>query len=297
MAKVLGLNRYKDDIIRMYVEEKKTAKEISNKYQCGLTAIYDILKKNNINSRPRKEYTRKYKYNEHYMDKIDTPERAYVLGLLYADGTNNTKNHSVALRLSSIDIDILNKIKQLFEAEQSITIVPGKVNNSSGNYSHETAGLVFVNTHLSNKLASYGMCKNKTFQLHFPKWIPKELLPHFIRGLFDGDGGITISKRKTPYVHYTGDYNFLEELSQVIEENGFKNYLKPKQSKSGKVGSIHIYAQSTVKAFLDWIYKDSTIYINRKYERYYSYFYENKPLRKYSDDEKYQYDKTTGLSV
>ena len=36
-----------------------------------------------------------------------------------------------------------------------------------------------------------------------------------------------------------------------------------------------------MKGFLDWIYKDATIFSKRKYDRYYSYYYENKPLEKY----------------
>lgn len=80
-------------------------------------------------------------------------------------------------------------------------------------------------------------------------------------------------------------------MSRVIEKCGFVNYYKPKSHDNEKVGVIHIYAKQTVKDFLDWIYKDSTIHIDRKYDRYYSYYYENKPLKLYSNDKRYRYNK------
>lgn len=294
MAKILGLDNFKDDIIKMYVEENIPATKIALRYHCGNTAIYDLLRKYNVQRRKSNESRRTISFNECYMDEIDTPEKAYILGLLGSDGCNMPVKtaYRVTLSLSSIDIDVLEKIKLLFNSKHEIKIRQGKLNKTSGNYSHETASLVFHNKHLSLTLEKHGIVNNKTFKLHFPEWLPKNLLPHYIRGLFDGDGGTTISKRNTLFVHYTGDYDFLKQLSLILEQQGFKNYLKlKKESENGKTGSIHIYAKQTVKDFLDWIYKDSTIHINRKYERYYSYYYEHKPLQTYSSDERYKYNK------
>ena len=38
--------------------------------------------------------------------------------------------------------------------------------------------------------------QNKSLTLQFPNFISDELMPHFIRGLFDGDGCIWNGKRK-----------------------------------------------------------------------------------------------------
>ena len=55
---------------------------------------------------------RKYNINEHYFDNIDTPNKAYILGLLYADGYNNTSINAIRLSLQEDDKQILEDISK-----------------------------------------------------------------------------------------------------------------------------------------------------------------------------------------
>jgi len=50
---------------------------------------------------------RKYSLNENYFDEIDTSNKAYILGFLYADGYNNRINNTVVLSLFKQDREIL----------------------------------------------------------------------------------------------------------------------------------------------------------------------------------------------
>jgi hypothetical protein len=61
-------------------------------------------------------------YNEHFFDVIDTPEKAYFLGLMYSDGcvwhterTGKTGNilyeYCTSISLQETDKDILDKFK------------------------------------------------------------------------------------------------------------------------------------------------------------------------------------------
>ena len=52
------------------------------------------------------------KINKNFFNKIDTEEKAYFLGFLYADGYNNTDRNSVALSLKEDDKEILEKYSE-----------------------------------------------------------------------------------------------------------------------------------------------------------------------------------------
>lgn len=124
--------------------------------------------------------------NESYFDEIDTPNKAYILGFLYADGYNNRINNSIVLSLSKEDREILEKIskevgsnKPLFESDY--------VNKNDGTERHMLI-LTMASKHMCEALEKWGLTQNKTFTITFPDFLREDLIPHFVRGYFDGDG-------------------------------------------------------------------------------------------------------------
>ena len=77
------------------------------------------------------------------------------------------------------------------------------------------------NSTISKDLENLGMVANKSLILAFPTFISKELMPHFIRGYFDGDGCVWEGKPKIDskgrYIHnvkftFTGNFDFINAL-------------------------------------------------------------------------------------
>ena len=52
----------------------------------------------------------KYSYDRNYFEKIDTEDKAYFLGFLYADGFNTKQGFR--LQISQKDEDVLLKLKE-----------------------------------------------------------------------------------------------------------------------------------------------------------------------------------------
>jgi surfactin synthase thioesterase subunit len=59
------------------------------------------------------ERSRKYQLKKDYFDSINTPEKAYFLGILYADGCNSPETNSVRLILTESDKTLLEQLSNL----------------------------------------------------------------------------------------------------------------------------------------------------------------------------------------
>lgn len=89
-------------IIREYIEGNSIT-FLAKKYNLSQSTISDILKKEKIEIKPPSSYYTKWHIDEKYFDVIDTPDKAYIIGLLYADGYNNMSSHRVSLSLQETD--------------------------------------------------------------------------------------------------------------------------------------------------------------------------------------------------
>lgn len=177
-------------------------KEICEKYKNGLSIIklakyYDVsimkirwvLFDNNIKLRP---HVIQYNINHDFFNEIDTEEKAYILGLLYADGSvSNNKNatdNTITLRLQISDIEILERINKILETDRPIYIY--KNNGYKGN---NYAMLTIKSKQIRDNLIQKGCGVNKTYTLKYPnkEVISDKLQSHFIRGFLDGDGSIS----------------------------------------------------------------------------------------------------------
>lgn len=125
-----------------------------------------------------------------YFKYIDSEEKAYWLGFLYADGCITTDKKYIILELSSEDLEHIKRFKDDIQAHQKIRIY--KRNNI------EYARLCIGCKEMVLDLIKVGCIPHKTFNIVFPEAniIPKNLIRHFIRGVFDGDGCISITNRK-----------------------------------------------------------------------------------------------------
>jgi len=169
--------QYKEEIIQLY-QEGKSLSFLAEKYHNDKRNIRRLLEENNIeviNPSPAP-----YTINENYFDVIDTPNKAYILGMLYADGCNTTGN-KIKLALQDIDKEILEKIKEEIQSDKPLGFYRRSDKNPKH---HDIYELVIYNKHMSEQLNSLGCIPRKSLVLHFPDFIENDLMSHFIRGLF-----------------------------------------------------------------------------------------------------------------
>lgn len=266
----ISKNEY-EKIIDLY-KSGITEGKIAEQYSVHINTISNIVRKFNI-ARPddKRPHSRKYSLNEHYFDDIDTPNKAYIIGFLWADGSNNLKNHVIELSLQERDKDILIDISNELGSNRPLRFYNLKSKNP--NYSNQYR-LSLSSKYMSDLLNSLGMVQNKSLYLKFPTWLREDLYPHFIRGYLDGDGWIS-KNLKAPRVEIVGTNSFCEGLSEYIYQRLEIQCAIRKRYKNSKspVRQLDFGGRRQVKCFLDFIYKDADLYLDRKFNIYKSIFY------------------------
>ena len=229
--------------------------------------VKKVLVDNGIEIRTTKQTSRKYTHTYDFFEKIDNEEKAYWLGFLYADGYI-TRGNKTGVKLGIKDLEHLEKFRNSLKITNPIEI--GKV-NSFGTVV-EYCRVILTSEKTFNDLSDKGCVKNKSLILNFPteEILPKELVNHFIRGYFDGDGSIYTSKgRNFPSISFTGTKEFLEGI--VNNSNLPKHYLEKnifkEKRREGNIYNLKLWKREDTKQFIDFMYSNSTIYLDRKYER------------------------------
>lgn len=235
--------------------------DIANEFNITRTTVSKLIKKNGF------EIDRfKYHFNEHYFDHIDSQDKAYILGLLWADGHNRVDKGGVILELQEDDKSLLEKINDITENERPLRKVA--LNNKNPSWKNQY-NLLWQSKYLSNVLNEYGMCQRKSLVLEFPKWLNEELYSHFIRGYMDGDGCVCYMKNNHKIqVSMVGTRIFLEAIQKICEEIGVKSYITHDKRANEAICQLSIVSNICSTTFLDWIYSDANLKMERKYNKY-----------------------------
>lgn len=244
------------------VSKRKSAREISTELGINYTTVHRKLRKLGINL---PNYHNKLKFDNTVFDYIDSEEKAYWLGFLYADGYVCATNNGVELSLKGDDCAHLEKFRQFLSCSLQVKI--GKVTCNGKEFSR--CRLYLRDKHFHDKLIELGCVPNKSLILKFPDYSlfsDTTLVSHFIRGYVDGDGCLTYTSNGRLSIQIIGTNEFLDGIIDVfpgIFHKRRKDYRHPNSN-------TYTIECSYDKA--DWLadnlYKNATVFLDRKYERY-----------------------------
>lgn len=268
---VINLKHASDYYIN-HIDEKISLEQVAKKFDVGRSSLSKRIKALGYEVT---NYQTKTKFNEHVFDCIDTEEKAYWLGFIFADGyidsspLNPDKKsvYNFELSLKADDSKHLDKFNKFMEHINDNV----KISNS------KCEGKIFkrcrwgiANKRLWNTLNSYGCTPRKSLTLEFPNesiFKDRSLIKHFIRGYWDGDGCLSWADKdhKIPCIEVVGTESFLLSIQKYLNINYKLQTKKDSNAKQFSLGNL--------KAFkiAKYLYNNSTIYLDRKYERYLEY--------------------------
>lgn len=200
----------------------------------------------------------KYTLNESFFEQIDTQEKAYVLGWWYSDG-NIIPTGKCRISLQERDKEILERISDILKYTGKL-----KYKIKNGNRYNQWE-LNIDRKKVANDLIKLGCVPNKSMILQFPdeNIVPKALLSHFVRGYFDGDGSISNG------IMIAGTYYFINNLSKILPcdiTNIYQRYKNRPLLESSH--QLFIGRSEEICKFYHWLYKDATIWLNRKRDKF-----------------------------
>lgn len=262
---------------KKYIELDDNDKEyIKNVYYSFKDKSFDVLKKElNISRRTLRQVLKdfnintklknRYLVNSDYFSIIDTEEKAYILGLIASDGYVDKDSNNFVLALN--DYEILLKVKNLLNLTNDIRKgKKGGFENSKSNYV-----LRFSDHKIMNDLTNLGFYKNKSLTYNNIPNIPNNLKRHFLRGYFDGDGCVYAYERiylikSKKYIYNRLHMNIIATKPLLMELVNTFNITKYSISKShtNELFYLNINAKNELKNMYNLMYKDSTIFLNRK---------------------------------
>ena len=250
------------EIIRLYTEENKTQQEIGFLYNTYNTSIRRVLKRNNINLIPSSKFLEFIKY-EDFLNKINTPDFYYFLGLLATDGCI-TKNR-IILDFSEENKELLIYWNEFLDNKCNINI------SIHSKYKTSQYRIAFRNTEICKLLNTYGITKNKSFtlKLNILNW-------DVIRGILDGDGYIIKSNKQDYSIRIgicSASLIFIEQLNNFFTNNNIHSTItkSKKYSQSGDFNflyAVNIYKLTDIFLFYNLCYNDAKYFLKRKYLKF-----------------------------
>lgn len=242
-----------------------TINSIAKQLNLGHETVRRHLRNSGIKIRSR----RKHQINEDYFKQINSPEKAWLLGFIIADGYitkgyNNVKYY-LRIELSNKDKYILEHISNnLLESTYPVVDVPAK----------ESSYLIIGCKSIVMDLFNIGLNSNKSNSAKFPE-IDPNLHNRLIRGLFDGDGNIYIKSEIAYSWSLVGTEQLLTQIAAIIhKECCLKSVPIFRETNNNiGVGQITVTGRHQVKHIGEFLYKDATCYLQRKYNTFNTEFH------------------------
>lgn len=197
--------------------------------------------------------------DESVFDSI-TPESAYWIGFLMADGNVYLKRHCISLKLAEKDAEHIYKFQTFLHTNYAVTHYSATCTNN--NKAYAAVRLCIYSKRLTEKLATYGVLPNKSFTA---KAVNVETNRDFWRGVVDGDGCLRFCKNgnniKYPHVDLIGSLDLMQQYKVFLERN-IPDYT-PHVNPLHKIYSVRTGGQNA-KTIAALLYKDATTALSRK---------------------------------
>ena len=249
----------KKQVYQYYIESPKSIEEVGAKFDLCRPTVSKILKEKNC-----RIYTKQDLYNigvnENFFEAINTEKQAYYLGLFIADGCVYRFRKNTMFNMLSLQKEDSYMIEQFAkDVCASRQIVTDKRDGSRS--------ITVTSNKMAYDLSKYGVVEDKTFITYLPK-IDRELYPHLIRGILDGDGNVgyrvTKEGRERWQIAFCGSYKLMSDIRDFFIQE--LNVYPVKISKDDSIFSVRWTSKTDFYLICSYLYHDSHIQLNRKYK-------------------------------
>ena len=220
---------------------------------------------------------RKHFFNENYFESIDTEDKAYWLGFIAADGcvTKSSRYNSYRLRinLTSSDEDHLEKFLDCIESND-IAIAVSEGSGFSKDSDKTTSYVTLNSFKLCSDLDKYNIHCKKSYDVELPN-ISEELIPHYLRGFFDGDASYHYHyDKKSNRYRYSFEVvgaskTMMVQIQKYLLSKNINTNIYTRKSKASDntVYRLMTNSKKEMVKIIDLLYANSHIHLTRKFNK------------------------------
>lgn len=253
-----------DIIIEDYFTRSCKVSDLTTKYKLTTRTMSQIFKERGIKSRRKNRYM----LNEAYFKECDTERKAYWLGYLYADGFIGDEHYNnIVFSQKESDGYVIEQFAKDIEFTGKLRIShPGK-----GTFKNGEPQLVinFSSPQMAADLKRLNMLPKKSMTMELLPPIAPELMRHFIRGYFDGDGSIYGSIRGYYKNHKYHSYQwniigtlpFNLKIASMLPVSSSMH-----DSHTPEMKYLTISSNKKIKKLYHYLYDGATFYLKRKHD-------------------------------
>lgn len=249
----------KESVVKLY-NGGLNCSEIALQLGGSVSNIHQSLKRWGVPLKTKTELRQKYTIDDTVFEKIDSAEKAYWLGFLFADGYNSGSDVKLVLKIT--DINAIEAFKEFLGTDKPVRIETRKDG-------YQYAKFVIENRKMVDDLTRLGCIPAKTHTLVFPE-LPDELMRHFILGYFDGDG--CFSK---PNLSFVGRRAFLETICQNMITAGVITkhcWSKRHKNHNDDIWTLQFWRKNDLRCALNFFYQDTShFFLTRKRDKIMEY--------------------------
>ena len=282
ISTMIAFLKYKGIAVGSYLKERNEAiakaavedyisgtllKDVTVKHQVSSDIVYSYMHRHGIEY--KNEHGRKNFFNQRFFQNIDREDKAYFLGYLYADGWIGGVQKGVYERPCNINLDISSKDRCILEKYLECIESSGSTHIHDYIASERTykaspmSAVRLTSTKMADDLISHGFKGLKPDRETVPE-LPSNMIRHFVRGYFDGDGCAT-----TNTIQITGQISFLNNLGDTIDEHLNISHPPVRSYYENKtVGDLFYNRLEYRQSIFNWFYNSSSIYLQRKKDRF-----------------------------
>jgi hypothetical protein len=269
-------NLLSKEVLEQAYAELGSLKAVARKLGVDAGTVKRYMQQNKLEFEPQIRYD-----CDHEFFSYKSEEAFYIAGFIAADGcvkekknTSGNISYQMSIGLSIKDKDFLTKIRNTMKSNNPIFdfLIKNSKRNLKWNDTWKSE-LTIGSKKIFDDLAQFNIVPRKSLIYTFPKWlIEHSLCHHFVRGYNDGDGSFYIPKLQNDriveqiYFSMRGTPLFLETVRDILEkECELEERTKPIRI-SSRHGVLEYGGNGIVSKITNYLYRDATIYLPRKYE-------------------------------
>lgn len=217
-----------------------------------------------------------------FFKSIEVEIQAYLLGFYTADGSVDEKRKTFRIQLSEEDSEMVYLFRDFISKNARIFHHEGCLLNGRHGEVYKqkpTIGIDIASSELTNSLVDLGFGYRKTYkELHLPN-IKYELLRHFIRGYFDGDGCFTcwyVPANNGRKERVRGKFDIISKTRSILidiqgylKENGIESLIH--HLNRDDMYRLSVGSKKEMIKLYHLLYDNSYFYLSRKYNKFNHY--------------------------